>query len=390
MPVYDSNEWPLQICKAKEAWDVALPSHGAGKSRGEDIIILHPDTGFTNHPELIKGNRYITSYPTAKNFFGRFSRGLTAEDTMSGTHKSHGTTTASLMLSDEGHPSLNPPNTDYPTYTEPITKFVTGIAPKVKVLPQRVCDFVVLHSMSSEHGGPVNTYVTLSRALLHGLSLNNPQIGVVSISLGGMRSQSTLQETLARCRREGLIVIAAAGQAFNTHGFKEPVFPGNSPHTICVGGCHKNLTRPSSGLYGNIIDITTPGWGVTVARTTGNTPTITTPNPPRHFEIDTNGEGTSYATAITAGACALWLAYHNRAKLIETYGKPFLFDLFIYCLKESCIKPSGWPRDRGHGVLNAEALLNYPLPSVSQVESSAISNGWTSSDWGDQSDWGRI
>ena len=208
--------------------------------------------------------------------------------------------------------------------------------------------------------------------------------------MGGVRSQSTLQETLARCRREGLIVIAAAGQIFNTLELKEPIFPGNSPHTICVAGCYQNLSRPSEGFYGNAVDITAPGWGVIVARTTGNTPTMTTPNPPRHFAIDTNGEGTSYATALTAGACALWLAYHNRAKLIETYGKPFLFDLFKHCLIESCRKPSGWPRNRGHGVLDAEALLKYPLPSVTQVESLAISNGWTSSNWGSQSNWGRI
>lgn len=389
------NEWPLEFCNVKEAWSLPLPEHGRGKAKGEGIIILHPDTGYTNHPELLKGGRYLTSYPQARNFFGRFSKLYTAEDTMDGTHPSHGTTTASLMFSDEGHPTFNPPNSDYPAYTVPANFFVTGIAPKAKVLPYRVTNNVLLKTLTSQKGYlknyEENTYVTLARALYYALSRKNNQIGVVSISLGGIRSPTVLSEALAKCRKEGLIVCAAAGQFFKSYGFKNPVFPGSSPHTICSAGCKRDYSRPEIGFYGNEVDITVPSWGMILARTVGDASTSENPNPVRRYGIDSDASGTSYAAALTAGACALWLAFHNRTRLIETYGKPFLFDVFRHCLIESCDNRDGtWPRDRGFGVLHVEALLSHPLPTVAAAENLARNNNWTESNWGDSQNWGRL
>ncbi len=398
MPSYHlPNEWPLQICLAKEAWELA-PLHSRGKAKGEGIIIAHPDTGYTNHPELIKGGRYLTSPPNAKNFFvQRHIEDLstnTAEDFLiSGLlprHPSHGTSTASLMFSDEGHPILNPPNTDYPYYTVPTGQFVTGIAPKAKVLPLRVTSTVALGGrtlLSSSHC--INTYVCVARALDHVVALRNAEIGVVSISLGGLTTQPTLNRALMLCRRKGIIVCAAAGQAFGRRLFP-PSFPGRSPHTICVAGCYADLSEPSEGFYGDQVDITAPGWGVTIARTSGQEKRDYEHDPVRNYAIDQNGEGTSYSTALTAGACALWLAYHNRRKLIETYGRPFLFDVFRHCLISSCFGRGSWPRHRGYGVLNVLGLLDYDLPTVAEAESIARNNNWNESHWGDQSNWGRI
>lgn len=387
MPTYDRNEWPLQLCKVKEAWGLALPAHGQGKAKGEGIIIAHPDTGWSNHPELLKGNRYWTDSGISKNFYGKFADLTTAEDPMSGMNKSHGTTTASLMLSDEGHPSQNPPNTDYPNYTEPLDKFVTGIAPKVEVIPLRVTDCVMLGSVTLDDS--VNTYATLTAAIYYTLSLNTDMVGVMSISLGGLRSPSYLEEALKMARRKGVIICAAGGQAFNTYGFKEPIFPGRSAHAICPSGCFENLDPPAEAFYGSQVDITTPGWGVIVARTSGEPTFIITP--PRNYFVDTNSNGTSYSTALTAGACALWQAYHGRANLIQTYGRPFLYDLFKTCLQYSSNIPAGWDTtNRGAGVLDVEALLKYPLPSPADVERTAVLNNWTSADWGSQSEWGKI
>lgn len=391
MPNYETNEWPLRVLKVKEAWALPLPNPPESKSKGEGIVIAHPDTGWTEHPELVKGNRYITDPSISKSFFGRFAPHLTAEDILTGMHPSHGTTTASLMLSDEGHPSQNPPNTDYPSYTVPISDFVTGIAPKVEVIPLRVTDGVALGSgHTSMHGQPVNTYRTLTQAIYHALSLNNDLVGVISISLGGLRLPTYLEQALIRARQRGVIVCCAAGQAFNTRGTVGPAAPGRSVHALSVAGCAEDDSQPIEGFYGPEVDVTTPGWGVMVARTTGNIPRPTAPNPTRNYIIDPNGNGTSYSTALTAGACALWQAFHGRLNLIRTFGRPLLTDVFRYCLAGSVRKPAGWDNlNRGMGILDVEALLQMALPSLSMAEVVANSNSWPQSAWGSSSEWGR-
>lgn len=392
MPEYHSNEWPLRICKVKEAWELALPSHGLGKSKGDGIIIAHPDTGFTNHPELLRGNRYLNNLKYGRNFFGKFSEYIpSAEDTMSGSSPSHGTTTASLMMSGEGYPGDNIPNTEFPEYNAPINDFVTGIAPKVKVIPIRVTNFVFLGTLhNSEHGGIVDTYASLARGIYYAVSREAENVGVISISMGGLNCPEVLTQALIKARQMGVIICAAAGQAARNFGLKEPIFPGNSSHTICVAGCYENLDQPSEGFYGRNVDITTPGWGVIVARTVGRPPTIVTTHPVRDFIVDKNSNGTSYSTALTAGACALWQAYHNRSLLIKKYGRPFLFDAFRCCLIFSGYIPDGWDTEnRGIGILDVEALLKYPLPEVEIVEETAIYSGWYSEHWGDPATWGR-
>lgn len=377
MPNYDPNEWPLQFVKAKEAWGLPLPNPAVGKSHGEGITIAHPDTGWTEHPELLRGGRYIRDNALSKNFFGRFAPYLSAEDILSGVNPSHGTTTASLMMSEEG---------------DSVTDFITGIAPKAEVLPLRVTDCVALGSgHTSMHGQPVNTYRTLTNAILYALTLNNDIVGIISISLGGVRMPSYLEQALIRARQRGVIVCCAAGQAFNTRGAVGPAAPGRSVHALSIAGCARDDSQPSEGFYGPEVDVTAPGWGMIVARTEGIVPTFANPRPPRNFIIDSiDNNGTSYSTALTAGACALWQAFHGRQNLIRTFGRPLLTDVFRYCLANSVRKPPGWDNyNRGMGILDAEALLRCPLPSADFAEIVANSNNWPRSEWGDSSEWGR-
>jgi serine protease len=383
-PIYHPiNEWPLKLCNVKEAWELPLPAHGLGKSKGEGVLIVHPDTGWTEHPELIKGGRYLTDIRLSKNFFGQWSEYLLAQDTLVEgllLFPSHGTKTASLMLSEEGHPNTIPANPEYPNYNVDSDLYVTGIAPKVEVIPLRVSDSVVLGSNYTHHA-TLNTYATLGKAIDYTLSLND--VGVISISLGGINEHPALNISLKYSRQSGVIICAAAGQAFNTGGIRKPSFPGNSPHTICVAGCYKNFDKPSEGFYGKAVDISAPGWGVIVAETKKNPP---------FYVIDQNGEGTSFATAITAGACALWLAFHNRSILIKKYGRPFLHNVFKYVLQQSCKKDiQGWDSNtRGAGFLDVKALLEYkPLPDVRIIEDIAKEDGWVETDWGPRNKWGR-
>jgi serine protease len=385
----------------KEAWEVPLPTHGLGKSKGEGIIIVHPDTGWTAHPELIDGGRYMVS--KSYNFF-ETSGDRSGIDSLFGEgnvvmQPSHGTATASLMLSAEGRVS----KAGYPNYLAGVDEFVSGVAPKVEVVPFRVVNSVWLGTTQlAEDGNYHDTYSSITQAIFHGFSVDRNKVGVVSISLGGLGNEfprllgtsdgpKNLTTALKAARRKGVVVIAAAASAVpgNDPSWTTIVpFPGGSDHTIGVAGCYddsSSFKAPVDGFYGPWVDITAPGWGVIVAKTK---------KPYYEYHIDKNGEGTSYSTAIVAGACALWQAYHSRESLIKKYGRPLLTDVFRYCLKHSCETPFGWDKQkRGSGILNAEALLKIPLPSIATAEEIASKNSWpkdvSKEAWGPEEKWGR-
>ena len=231
-----------------------------------------------------------------------------------------------------------------------------------RVIPCLVTwDFVMLTDRSTG---------ALANAIYYAMSLS--EVGVISISLGRLNPifwkgpdtpVSSLRTALFNARMEGIVVCAAAGQLNKWVDEKRrPIFPGSDPNTICVAMCDHENNKPELGFYGPEVDISAPGVGIWIARTAriGGTPVE------RHF-IETS-KGSSYATAIVAGACALWQAHHGRAYLIEVYGKPLIFDAFKKVLKDSCYTPPNWYSNRGAGVLDAVRLLTTDFPPKSEIE----------------------
>ena len=79
--------------------------------------------------------------------------------------------------------------------------------------------------------------------------------------------------------------------------------------------------------------------------------------------------GTSFSTAIVAGAAALWLQTFNRTSLInQLAGRSTLQELFRTHLQKTARVPTGWLDFRdGPGILNLEGLLDQaslPNPST--------------------------
>ena len=399
-------EWSLDRGRVKAAWDLIPPT--GGQTKGKGILIGHPDTGWTLHPELLRGDRYITDYPDSRNFFLpkgvtiNFAPYLTGEDIMSGGGlildlNGHGTSTASVLNSEEGHPRANPPNTNYPDYTVPLNQFVSGVAPESYVLPLRVSSSVILGGTESDIVWQkylirpdlyytVNTFATLAQAIDYirryppSLGPVNPyEVGVISISLGGVYAAQVLVDALIRARRAGVIVCAAGGHSDPLVAKRIPVsFPASSIHTIGVGASNNQDEAIEAGHFGPSIDICAPGWDVSVADTSGDTWKSGT-RPDRNYYINAEAKGTSHAVAFVAGACALWQAYHSRAVLIDKYGKPLLLDAFKICLQSSAKRPlGGWDTDRaGAGIIDVEALLSFELPDLEDVEDQADDNDWT-------------
>lgn len=139
-------------------------------------------------------------------------------------------------------------------------------------------------------------------------------------------------------------------------------YPGTSLNTICCAACDYKGNRMVDGFYGPKIDITAPGVSIHNAKVSGEAS-----NPDYYTAI---GSGTSYATAITAGACALWQAHHGRHILIRDYTRPLMIHLFRWALKRSSATSTlnapgaSWDSaNRGVGILDAAALLQLDLPS---------------------------
>ena len=93
--------------------------------------MVHPDTGCTEHPELLKGGRLLID--DGRNFFDE--PGLPPTDSLKGgipfAFPSHGTGTASVIMSGEGHPFTIPDPELQGRYSPPYaeTHFVSGVAP---------------------------------------------------------------------------------------------------------------------------------------------------------------------------------------------------------------------------------------------------------------------
>ncbi len=175
-------EWPLYFCNVKtdvgkNVWEVGeVPPKVAGGEAGGGVTIVHTDTGWTGHPELTETTMRRAD---ARNFL---EGGSDARDPLFRfpviDFPSHGTTTASVMMSAAGHPNepFTPP-VRYPDYDIPPALFVSGVAPNIKYIPCRVTSSVMLYG---------DSLAALTRGLYHAVKLaeTDASIGVISISLG--------------------------------------------------------------------------------------------------------------------------------------------------------------------------------------------------------------
>ena len=428
-PRKDHPAWPLYFSNLKQAWD---------KSKGDGIAIFHPDTGWAEHPDLIKGNRYHYQDERLSRNFRRDDGEGSGRDPMSRrpfTKASHGSSVASVMIGGfgvadadgegnetgdgDGDDAARPPL--LPDYDElEDAGFASGVAPLAHVLPQRVVNSVVLFGRDLP---------ALARAINFATRMTNESsdwnVGVISISLGSPRSSAPhrrrtafrdgrLFEALKYARQSGLIVCAAAGQLTRflwLNRLFRVAYPGRSVHTICAAACDREHDMLASGFYGREVDITAPGVDINVTRSDNRLRPVdpSDPEPPGDEPPDVprvrvehtykETYGSSYATAMLAGACALWLARYGRDTLIERYTKPLMLDAFKLAVWDTSDKRhddaddadderpcrptlsgSPWNADRhGVGVLDVEALLapdEEDLPSKSRVEACSMAIGW--------------
>ncbi len=313
--------WSLALCQIGNAW--ALTPKPGGKRFGEGIVVGHPDTGYTEHPQI---------WPSAPNQRRvKPNKGFDFEDDdtdpedplVTGFLKQpgHGTATSSVIMSAQ----------------DPVgPSGVSGVAPKATLIPIRVTPTVVLFNFRK-----------LSKAIYHAVDKG---AHVISMSLGGPFRSDTLERAVKFAVDRGVIVLAAAGNVWPW-----VVYPARLNRVIGVGACNCERRPWKKTARGRKVDISAPGEGVWRAGVkTGSPPTFS----------EGMGYGTSFAVATTAGAAALWLAFHGRAQLLAKYGPAGLVAVFRELLvTEGVVTPSNWNTDKdGAGILNVKRLLEASLP----------------------------
>ncbi len=317
-------EWNLILTFVKDAKDVKFPDPNIGKRDGEGIVISHPDTGYTNHYEIDDKLRLLIK----KGY--DFEDGKHPPlDKMIGSSKGHGTSTSSVIMSAIG-PKQKPP-------------YVSGVAPKATLIPMRVSTSVV-------HFSFLNLALAIYKAIDDGHH-------IISMSLGGLLGWDYLHEAIEYAIKNDIILLAAAGNMW-----RGVVYPAAFDEVIAVAACNcegkiwnQSIFRRSA--YGRKVDIAAPGESVWRAVTKKSWRWKN-----YKYEVE-RSSGTSYAVAITAGDCALWLAHHGRKKLINHFGVGNLAGKFKDILKKKGVTtPLYWnTKKHGAGILNAKKLLEADL-----------------------------
>ena len=312
-------EWSTKALRVFESWTLF-----GNRVPGAGVVVGHPDTGYTDHPELPPA-RMLPEHGFDFEDDDRDSRDPLVGGVLQ--HPGHGTSTASLIISPRG----SPPGVNGPA-------FVSGVAPGARLIPMRVTTSVVLWSTRR-----------LTRAIRHAVEHG---AHVISISLGGPTPSLALRNAVRDAGQAGVIVLCAAGNEV-----RFVVFPAAYDEVIAVAASRVDDRVWPGSCRGPAVDITAPGASVWRARSVKR-------GQEHVFSVE-RGSGTSYAVAQVAGIAALWLSLHGRTSLAARYGKARLGPTFRALLQATCRTPPAWDADDfGPGIADASAMLRAALPDV--------------------------
>jgi subtilisin family serine protease len=151
-----------------------------------------------------------------------------------------------------------------------------------------------------------------------------------------------------------MIVVAAAGNCVDFI-----VAPAAYEDVIAVAATNAEDMPWLDSSHGRAIAISAPGEDVWCALAEGGT---------------APSNGTSFATAGTAGVAALWIAHHGRAAIDTARGDTRTQDLFVHLLGRTARVPGAWDTSQyGPGIVDAEALLRASLTTTVQRRPAAPS-----------------
>lgn len=175
---------------------------------------------------------------------------------------------------------------------------------------------------------------------------------VINVSLGVFAAVvvKELKQAINQAYDAGVIMVCAAGNHVNS-----VVAPARLRRTVAVAGITRLDVPWSGSSFGPEVDVSGPAADLRRASTASGD----------RFSYGFGGDGTSYATAITTGAAALWLT-HRRNDIAAAYNQPWQrVAAFTQLLRSTARLPAVWnPGAFGTGVIDIEALLNAALPAA--------------------------
>ncbi|WP_065754860.1 S8 family peptidase [Bradyrhizobium paxllaeri] len=320
------RNWAIDKSLVKQAWEFATSEGRLAK--GKDVLVFQPDTGVApQHAELPPN---LDADPRSANFVEVGERPI--DPLRTGLNPGHGTGTASVVASPE--PGA-----------------MTGSAPLATLVPIRCIESVSVLDQS-----PV------AQAVNHAVEKG---AHVITMSLGGIPSRA-LHAAVQKAVRNNIIVLAAAGNCVS-----EVVWPARYAEVIALGGINEAFKPWRGSCFGPAVAFSAPAEFVLRADA----------KHPSGELAASGGQGTSFATALTAGIAALWLAFHGRdaliAKLPEGRSLQWLFRSLVAATAQV---PGDFDRENfGAGIIDALALLKAD-PAV------AIASGGTEAAAGPGSD----
>lgn len=203
-----------------------------------------------------------------------------------------------------------------------------GVAPGAKILPINVC-------RPSKPSSPVISYMVKAIQYVagavdgeSGTYYKARRADIINMSIGSNTYSAAMKTALDAAYAQGVTVVAAMGN----DGSNLVKYPARYEHTIGVCATKKDNTLAEFSNYGDWADISAPGAGI-YSSLMGSGSTYG------------SKDGTSMASPIVAGACALYMSYVGHVSP----------DAMLKVLKNSATKAT--QPGMGAGVVNVAAML---------------------------------
>ena len=299
-----STQWALTAVRAQEAWAV---------TQGEGVTVAVLDTGVDGtHPDLV--GRVLPGWSSLDNTPLAADKDNDADQ--------HGTHVATIIGGDNDGDG------------------VTGLAPKVTILPVQV--------LGSNGGSDRTVAAGIDWAVANGAD-------VINLSLGGAKSifdngGNVSCTAVGRAFDAGVVVIVAAGNSGSARNPENR--PASCRGALSVAALDENLERTFFSSFDATVGIAAPG-----RRIVAGVPTSS--------EIPyAQWDGTSMAAPLVAAAAALLRAANPNWTATQV----------VDALKASAIdiNSPGFDPETGSGALDAAAALDLPKKTVGEVKSSII------------------
>ena len=292
----NGDQWELSALHMSYAWNNGITGK---QENGTPVRIGVVDSGvFADHEDLdgtaiISGTNYCVSADSAERSDVSDSVG-------------HGTFVTGILAAATGN-----------------GVGVAGLAPQAEIVPLKCF---------TEKDGTISDIV----AAIYG-GVNDYHCQVLNMSFGTSKTSSALEEAIAHAAAEGVLLVAAAGNAPGGSTGDDPVlYPAGYETVIGVGSVDREKVISKFSYQNDSVYITAPGKGLYGLGITSGTTYV-------------SGQGTSYAAPMVTAAAALALS-------VKPGLTPAEFRSLLRDTAEDLGEP-GWDTVYGHGLLDIGGLL---------------------------------